>query len=147
MALASGKISVLLKQSLHCWDKYLQRRPKVALFVSIAMVPCRCIANIGIGSTLALLCLVGNGKAEAAQQVIEGPARVIDGDTLEVSQPSQLSMYKNVSESGFPVRERGCHIYRFQESSSACLVWMLQRRRNHAVTKTANHMPVVSPRH
>ena len=45
---------------------------------------CRCITKSGIGSVLALLCLVGNVKAGAVEQVIEGPARVIDGDTLEV---------------------------------------------------------------
>ena len=32
-----------------------------------------------------MLCLISSGYAEAGQQVLEGPARVIDGDTLEVN--------------------------------------------------------------
>ena len=48
----------------------------------------------------AVLCLVSSGRAEAGQQVLEGPARVIDGDTLEVnicavkhtSNPSALAL-------------------------------------------------------
>ena len=48
------------------------------------MPTCRTVAAKGAARILAVFCLAGDISAGAAQQVIEGPARVIDGDTLEV---------------------------------------------------------------
>ena len=79
-----------------------QRCTVTASSVCRANDHCRCVAKNGIGSILALLCLVGNVKAEPAQRVIEGPARVIDGDTLEVSQNSQICMHNKVIDIQLP---------------------------------------------
>ena len=102
---------------------------------------CRSIARSSIGSILTLVCLVGNVKAEATQQIIEGPARVIDGDTLEVSSCSILSTH---AESPTVTQlHRSGHPCRCLESASAYLVWTPQRRPNHAVTRMAGPTPVV----
>ena len=107
-----------------------------------SVLSCRCIAKSCIGSILTLVCLVGNVQAEATQQIIEGSARVVDGDTLEV----RLLLFWSHSY-GVTVRHtqlhRKCHPCRCLESASAYLVWTPQRRPNHAVTRMAGPTPVV----
>ncbi len=108
----------------------------------VASASRRCTAKSSIGSILALVCLVGNVKAEATQQIIEGPARVIDGDTLEVSSALFCKHSCGITARDTQLH-RKCRQCRCLESASAYLVWTPQRRPSHAATRMAGPTPVV----
>lgn len=114
-----------------------------------------------MGSIAAILCLASSPAAVASHQVIEGPARVVDGDTLEVCACHSMQISHAAASYGrhsncpghvqqvwalctFALKGKHCCTCRCQESAYASLVLMRQRSCSHAAIEVADHIPAVS---